>query len=61
MIRETILKEMQARGEKPSQLARVIGSHTAPIYNYLNCKSGLSYKVLEKVLAHYDLVLIKKF
>ena len=61
MIRETIIKEMQARGERPATLARAVGSHTSPIYKYLDGKAGLGYKVLEKVLAHYNLVLIKKF
>lgn len=61
MIRETIIKEMQAQKEKPSELAKAIGSHTAPIYNYLNGKAGLSYNILEKICEHYDFVLIKKF
>lgn len=61
MIRETIIKEMTIRGDKPSKLAREIGIHTAPLYNYLNDKAGLSYKVLEKICTYYDLVLIKKF
>jgi len=61
MIRETIIKEMRVRGEKPSELAKAIGSHTAPIYNYLNGKAGLSYKCLVNICIYYDLVLIKKF
>jgi transcriptional regulator with XRE-family HTH domain len=61
MIRETIKKEMAIRGEKPSELARKVGMHTAPLYNYLHEKAGLSYRVLEKICEVYDLVLIKKF
>lgn len=61
MIREIIIQEMRARGEKPATLARAVGMHTAPLYNYLHEKAGLGYKVLERILRHYDLVLIKKF
>ena len=61
MIRETIQKEMSIRGERVADLARAINSHTSPLYNFFKGKAGLSFKVLEKVCDHYDLVLIKKF
>jgi len=61
MIREVIKKEMKHRGDRPAKLAREIGVNTAPLYNYLNGKSGLGYKVLETICEYYDLVLIKKF
>lgn len=61
MIRETIIKEMKNRKDRPSKVARDIGIHTAPLYNYLNNKAGLSYRVLEKLCDYYDLVLIKRF
>lgn len=59
MIRQTIKAEMTARKETPAKLARAIGVHTAPLYNFFNGKAGLSFNILEKVLKHYDLVLIK--
>jgi len=61
MIREAIKKEMEARKDRPSKLAKEVGMHTPALYNYLNEKGGLSYSVLEKICNHYDLVLIKKF
>jgi uncharacterized protein YukE len=61
MIRETIQKEMQSRKHTVAFLAKEIGSHTAPLYNYFKGKAGLSYKSLVKICIYYDLVLIKKF
>ena len=61
MIREAIKKEMKSRGDYPAKLARECKIHQPTLHNYFNNKATLSYKVLEKILAHYDLVLVKKY
>jgi AcrR family transcriptional regulator len=61
MIRATIKKEMESRGDNPSQLAKRIGVHHPSMYNYFNGKAGLRYDVLEKVMVDYDLIIVKKY
>jgi len=60
MIRESIKKEMEHRGDRPAKLAREINEPTSPLYNFLNGKAGVSHRVLEKICEYYDLALIKK-
>lgn len=61
MIREIIIKEMKLRGDKMIDLSREINVSYPTIYNFLSDKKGIQLKILEKILKHYKLELVKRY
>jgi len=61
MIKQTIIKEMQSRGDKISSLAKEIGVSYPTIYNFIKKDKGISLHVLESICKYYGLELVKRF
>lgn len=60
-IKQTIIKEMQCRGDKMSSLAKNIGVSYPTIYNFIKKDKGISLSVLETICKYYGLELVKMY
>lgn len=61
MIKQSIISEMNARGDKISHLAKIAECSYPTIFNFIEGNKGIRLDILEKILKHYDMKLIKTY
>ncbi len=61
MIKQTVISEMEARGQSINSLAKEINSSYPTIYNFLKKDKGIRFDILERILKYYNLRLVKTY